>query len=85
MNLFLKISLILGLAILTPSKLFACAVCYGGDIDSPMADGMNWGIFTLFGVIAAVLGSFLIFFVHIIRKSEALTTAAEKIQNPTNV
>ena len=65
--------------------MFACAVCYGGDIDSPMADGMNWGIFTLFGVIAAVLGSFLIFFIHIIRKSEAMTAAAEKIPTPTQV
>ena len=32
----------------------ACATCYGAS-DSPMARGMNWGIFTLLGVITFVL------------------------------
>jgi hypothetical protein len=31
-------------------SLFACAACYGKS-DSPLASGMNWGIFTLLGVI----------------------------------
>jgi heme/copper-type cytochrome/quinol oxidase subunit 2 len=72
-----KILLLLALAILAPSQVYACATCYGGNIDSPMADGMNWGIFTLMGVIGTVLATFLTFLIYIIRKSEALNAAAE--------
>src|SRR5689334_15270949 len=34
----------------------ACSACFGKS-DSSMALGMNWGIFTLLGVIVCVLGS----------------------------
>ncbi|HUA39291.1 MAG TPA: hypothetical protein VMA35_12945 [Candidatus Sulfopaludibacter sp.] len=56
-------------AVLAPSPLFACAACYGKS-DSALAEGMNWGIFTLLGVILTVLTCILVFFVHIIRKEE---------------
>jgi hypothetical protein len=42
-----------------------------------MTQGMNWGIFTLMGVIGTVLASFLVFFIYIIRKGEAMNAAAE--------
>jgi hypothetical protein len=74
-NPFLKI--IFALAMLAPAKLFACAACFGGNIDSPMADGMNWGIFTLLAVVGTVLAAFLAFLIYAIHKSEALTAAAE--------
>ena len=77
MNLLRKI--IFTLAALSPAKLFACAACYGGNIDSPMADGMNWGIFTLLAVVGTVLAAFLAFLIYAIRKSEALEAAAQKI------
>ena len=77
MKLSAKILLPVGMALLAPSPAFACATCYGANIDSPMADGMNWGIFTLLGVVGTVLASFLTFLVYIIRKSEALNAAAE--------
>jgi hypothetical protein len=48
----------------------ACAACYGQS-DSPMALGMNWGIFSLLGVIACVLGGITSFFVYLGRKSSA--------------
>ena len=32
----------------------ACAMCFGKS-DSPLAQGMNWGIFSLLGVIVCVL------------------------------
>jgi hypothetical protein len=60
-----------------PAKVFACAACYGGDIDSPMADGMNWGIFTLLAVVGTVLGAFLTFLIYAIRKSEAQAAARQ--------
>ena len=64
--------------LLAPAKIFACAACFGGNIDSPMADGMNWGIFTLLAVVGTVLAAFLAFLIYAIRKSEALTAAAER-------
>ena len=64
--------LFLALAAFAPAKIFACAACYGGNIDSPMADGMNWAILTLGVIVATVLGAFLTFLIYAIRKSEAL-------------
>ena len=76
MNSVLKI--ILFLVALAPPKIFACAACYGGNIDSPMADGMNWAILTLGVIITTVLAGFLTFLIYAIRKSEALNAAAPK-------
>ena len=76
MKLSVKI-LLLAAALLAPLPTFACATCYGA-VDSPMADGMNWGIFTLMGVIGTVLATFAAFFIYIIRKNAALAAAAEK-------
>jgi len=58
------------LMFLRPSPLFACAACYGKS-DSALAQGMNWGIFTLMGFIVTVLTGIALFFVHIVRKEEA--------------
>jgi heme/copper-type cytochrome/quinol oxidase subunit 2 len=58
------------LAGFAPSSLFACAACYGKS-DSALATGMNWGIFTLLGVVLTVLTCVAVFFVHIVRKEEA--------------
>jgi len=68
--------------LLVPCKILACAACYGATLDSPMADGMNWAILTLGVVITTVLGGFLTFLIYAIRKSEALTAAAEKKNFP---
>jgi Flp pilus assembly protein protease CpaA len=73
------------LAVMAPAKLLACATCYAGNIDSPMADGMNWAILTLGAVITTVLGGFLTFLIYAIRKSEALTAAAEKAAQQSQV
>jgi hypothetical protein len=53
---------------LWPNPLRACAACYGQS-DSPMAAGMNWGIFSLLVVVAFVLGSVAAFFVYLARRS----------------
>jgi heme/copper-type cytochrome/quinol oxidase subunit 2 len=58
------------LAAFAPSPLFACAACYGRS-DSPLAKAMNWGIFTLMGVIVTVLVTIAAFFIYIIRKEAA--------------
>jgi hypothetical protein len=82
---FLKILPVVAFTLFAPSPLFACAACYGGNIDSPLADGMNWGIFTLLGMIVPVLACFLVFFIHLIRKSEAMAADAEKTAKPTDL
>jgi hypothetical protein len=78
---FLKtIFIAAALAAFAPSPLFACAACYGKS-DSPLASGMNWGIFTLMGVIVTVLGSIAAFFIYIVRKeAAALKNESSKLQ-----
>ncbi len=68
---------------LAPSPLFACVTCYGKS-DSPLASGMNWGIFTLLGFIITVLATIATFFVYIIRK-EAAQSDAPAPQQPAEV
>jgi hypothetical protein len=58
------------LSAFAPSPLFACAACYGKSSD-PLAFGMNWGIFTLMGIIVTVLASIATFFIYIVRKEAA--------------
>jgi hypothetical protein len=53
-----------------PASALACAACYGAS-DAPMAKGMNWGIFSLLGVVTMVLGGIATFFVFIGKKSAA--------------
>jgi hypothetical protein len=68
----------------TALQLSACPACGSANGDmpsSPLTDGMNLGILTLFGVIGTVLGSIATFFVFIIRREAALAakTAAENL------
>ena len=61
-------------------KAWACAACYGQS-DSPMARGMNWGIFTLLGVIGLVLGGVAGFFVYLAKRA-ASTPAGARLPQP---
>ena len=76
-NIFLLVALF---ALAAPPSALACATCYGAS-DSPLAQGMNWGIVTLLGVVGAVLFGITAFFVHVGIKSARLN-AAEK--SPTD-
>jgi hypothetical protein len=58
----------------------ACAACYGQS-DSPMAHGMNAGIFALLGVIGIVLCGAGTFFVVLARRA---AVAARSEENPKN-
>ncbi len=66
------------LAWLAPTSLFACVVC-SGNSSSSLAVGMNWGIFTLMGVIVTVLGTFAGFFIYLVRRQNAFAKAAEQM------
>ena len=56
------------LPLLLPSAASACAACFGRS-DSPMAKGMNMGIFTLLLVIMSVLLAISVFFFYILRRA----------------
>lgn len=60
---------------LAPGNLLACAACYGQS-DSPMAAGMNWGIFSLLGVIGMVLLGVAGFGVFLARKAASVRSSA---------
>jgi hypothetical protein len=75
MKVFRKMLLAAVLAGLSPSPLFACAACYGKSSD-PLAHGMNWGIFTLLGIVTLMLTSIATFFFFLIRREAA---AQEKL------
>ena len=69
---------------LAPSPLFACAACYGKS-DSPLASGMNWGIFTLLGVIVPVLGCLGFCFIRMINKDESSNENNDAAKNITDL
>lgn len=57
-----------------PGSLFACAACYG-KADGPMAQAMNWGIFSLLAVIVMVLVGVAAFFVFLVKRAAKLAAA----------
>lgn len=61
-------------ALLTP-EASACAACFGRS-DSPLADGMNAGIFTLLVIIVGVLAGVAAFLIHLIRRANQPAAAS---------
>jgi hypothetical protein len=64
-------------AVMTGSQVFACATCFGAS-DSPLAQGMNWGILVLLGFIGTVLTGVVAFFVHVGRNSAKMLPPGSK-------
>jgi len=64
----LVISILLGVLVVWTPSARACATCFGAS-DSPMAQGMNWGIFSLLAVIVCMLSGIAGFFIFLARKS----------------
>jgi heme/copper-type cytochrome/quinol oxidase subunit 2 len=62
-------------ALLHADSAHACAACFGKS-DSPLAEGMNWGIFSLIGVVVCVLGGIASVGIFFVRRSAALAAAA---------
>jgi hypothetical protein len=63
-------ALALGAMMHAPSAL-ACAACFGQS-DSPLAKGMNAGIFCLMGVVVCVLGTIASFAIFFAKKAAAV-------------
>ena len=70
------------LAVGAQSSALACATCYGAS-DSPLAQGMNWGIATLLGVIGCVLAGVVAFFVHVGVRSSKLNAGEPNLTDKT--
>jgi heme/copper-type cytochrome/quinol oxidase subunit 2 len=70
--------------VLSGTPVFACAACYGKS-DSALASGMNWGILTLLGVVLTVLTCIALFFVHIVRKEEAVSNPPPPTDRPADL
>ena len=60
-----------------PRAALACPVCFGQS-DSPMAQGVNMGMYFLLAVIGCVLVAFASFFIYLARRARAV---AEEMQN----
>jgi hypothetical protein len=70
MKLFRNLILATALAAFSPAQVFGCAACFGKSSD-PLAHAMNWGIFTLMGVVVLMLSSIATFFFFLIRREAA--------------
>ncbi len=57
----------------------ACPVCFGAS-DSPMAAGMNNGIFFLLGIIGTVQVGFVALFVSFRRRGKAYQESKESLE-----
>ncbi len=70
--------LVAGLAVAAmPPAARACAACFGAS-DSPLAKGMNMGIFALLGVVGLVLGGIAAFFVYLAKRAKNVNTAEQE-------
>ena len=71
---FLPLAAALGVALHCHSAL-ACAACYG-SATGPLADGLNWGIFSLLGVVVCVLGGIASFAIFLARRAASVSAAS---------
>jgi hypothetical protein len=58
-----------------PRLALACPVCFGQN-DSPLAKGVNMGVFFMLGIVAVMLGAFAAFFVHLSRRARLFDESA---------
>lgn len=81
MNRFATILFATVLGVIFAPVASACPACFG-KTDSPLADGMNAGIFALLFVVVLVLGGVAAFFIHLARRASQ-PLAADGLQ-PTS-
>jgi hypothetical protein len=85
---FIRAVALLALVALRPETARACAVCFGKS-DSRLAQGMNWGIFSLLFCITSVLAGLSCFFVFLaVRssrhpKTDATETSPDHLEKPS--
>ncbi len=83
MNRFATILLATALGAVFAPVASACPACFG-KTDSPLADGMNAGIFSLLFVVVLVLGGVAAFFIHLARRAnQSLATDGSQTTSET--
>ena len=70
-----RVALATALLVLAPRAALACPVCFGQN-DSPMAAGMNYGIFLMLGVIVGLWVAFASFFIYLKRRASLVESGA---------
>jgi hypothetical protein len=65
-------------AVAVPQVAEACPVCYG-DIDGPVARGVNNGIMAMLGIVFMVQFGFVALFVGMWRRSKRLQAVRESL------
>ena len=86
MNALFKLLLLV--AVFAPAQLFACASCGSANPNteqSSLVDGMNLAILTLGAILTPMLGAFLFFFIHLIRRSEVVEAARKNSSDPVKI
>jgi hypothetical protein len=61
-------ALLTSVLLAVPNAVLACPVCFGEN-DSPLAAGMNQGIFAMLLLTIGVLAGFASFFIHLMRRA----------------
>ncbi len=71
----MRTTLLTTLFLTAPRLALACPVCFGQN-DSPLAKGVNMGVFFMLGVVGVMLGAFATFFVHLSRRARLFDESA---------
>jgi heme/copper-type cytochrome/quinol oxidase subunit 2 len=60
---------------MTPASILACAACFSGDVQSPLVDGAQSGVWLLLTVTLGVQGAFATFFIKLWRRAKRVREA----------
>jgi len=59
----------LAVLLVGPSSLFACPLCFGAE-ETPLINGAKLGVLVMLGVLFAVQGAFVAFFLHLRKRAK---------------
>ena len=62
---------------MTTASILACAACFSGNVDSPLADGARSGVWLLLSVTLGVQGAFAAFFIQLWRRAKRAQRSAD--------
>jgi hypothetical protein len=81
LNIKALLTVAAAVAVSAGQSAMACAACYGKS-DSSLAKGMNWGIFSLLGVVVSVLGSIAAMSFVLARRASTVSLKSTEAPEP---
>jgi hypothetical protein len=72
----MRTAIMTALVLAAPRAVLACPVCFGQS-DSPLALGVNMGIYLLLAVTVGVLAAFASFFIYLARRARMFAAVNE--------